>query len=831
MDNTIWNEINTTLDLNGPILSFSEQPTGATGIGTTAGATGGGSVSFTGIATGVSAGTGYISYQWYEVDVGKLSDDTYIAGTSSTAVVGSGVTLTLSNLVTPRDNQRKFYVVADYVPSAYQQDQLGIAKSTGNAWNEPLTSGIGTVTVTPLIEIVAQPPQGIQRYVNNNATISVNADLTDGYFTDDLQYQWYLNGELAVNGVKTVTTVTGSVTAGTVENTYTSAATHQLPAVGISNLEITLAGGAGGNGGRDGGGPGGSGGQSRVGRFSLPDSLKGSLLDFKIGLRGNGGPSGNSNAGGSGGGGVSGALGGGGQGGGAGNRGWAGGGGGGGGATYVGSPYGRLISAAGGGGGGGGSHNRGGENADGPHLDPSYPAPKSVGEFIAISSQVPVDSGNNGESRGGNDGGGGGGGGGGHKERWVSGFGGGAGLDKRYGGMAGDGGGSRYISTYSTLISQWKAGGDGYANIKYTGYTDTTITTVKKTTLSGTTSNTLTISADHVGVQTCQCKITSATGSNSPIWTDVTNFVTTDIASEYLIKIESIGVGQTATLSTINLNNGDYEFATTQSQVSSGQITNFYSLYSPDKDINIEMDLYGGKGDDQGSYTGGEGGYSRIRFTMVQNTEYIITGLSTALNSPFVYRKAELIACVGQGGGAGISGNGGNGGGVTNEGQDGRGRESGVGGVAIAEGTLGSNGIFGSKFPAQNPYLGDTQEVTPSQKGGRTIRCTKGNYWAQQGIAACNDMSGTNVFRLSDGTSTDTALITRGFKAGYNIMETAGAKDANGGLGGNGATGGSGGSAGGGGGGSGYNDGSITVVDTQQGGSTANAKVILRVVT
>ena len=47
MDNTVWNESNTTLDLNGPILSFSEQPTGATGIGTTLGATGGASVSFT----------------------------------------------------------------------------------------------------------------------------------------------------------------------------------------------------------------------------------------------------------------------------------------------------------------------------------------------------------------------------------------------------------------------------------------------------------------------------------------------------------------------------------------------------------------------------------------------------------------------------------------------------------------------------------------------------------------------------------------------------------------------------------------------------------------
>ena len=46
-----------------------------------------------------------------------------------------------------------------------------------------------------------------------------------------------------------------------------------------------------------------------------------------------------------------------------------------------------------------------------------------------------------------------------------------------------------------------------------------------------------------------------------------------------------------------------------------------------------------------------------------------------------------------------------------------------------------------------------------------------------------------------------------------------------------GATGGNGGLSGGGGGGSGYNDGSVTVVDTQLGGSTANAKVILRVVT
>ena len=206
MDNNIFNEIGTTLDLNGPILSLSEQPTGATGIGTTAGATGGGSVSFTGTATGVEPGTGYISYQWYEQDVVKLSDSTYVTGTASTGPVGTAATLTVSNLITPRDNQRKFYLVTDYVASAY-----GTGRSTGNAWNEPLTSGIATVTVTPLIEIVAQPPEGRESLIDQNATIHVNADLTDSYFADDLIYQWYLNGELAEDGVKTVTSISVEV--------------------------------------------------------------------------------------------------------------------------------------------------------------------------------------------------------------------------------------------------------------------------------------------------------------------------------------------------------------------------------------------------------------------------------------------------------------------------------------------------------------------------------------------------------------------------------------------------------------------------------------------
>ena len=813
MDNTIWNEVNSTLDLNGPILSLSEQPTGATGIGTTVGATGGGSVSFTGIATGVDPGTGYLSYEWYEQDVGKLSDSTYVTGTASTGPVGTAATLTISNLITPTDNQRKFYLVTDYVSSAY-----GTGRSTGNAWNEPLTSGIATVTVSPLIEIIAQPTS-VQALLNINTTISVNSDLTDSYFADDITYQWYLNGEAVTDGVKTVTTTTNETTSGTIENTYNSPASVTLPAT-ATDVEVTLAGARGGNGGSDSGGPGGTGGTAMAGRFSMPNSLAASkTIDFYIGTRGNDGTSGGPSVGGAGGLNPPSAesVGDGGSGGGAGQNGWSGGGGGGGAASYVQIPnddVGTILVSAGGGGGGGGSWNRAGTNGS---RGISYPH-GHVSEFR--------NRGGDGTTMNGDGAGGGGGGGG-----TGSPNGGDSGADNSAGGGGGSGGTSAVLTNWLTLQgSEWYNNGDGYGNLKYTGYTVEPVTTITKTTLAGTTTKTLTINCDSVGVQTCQCKITSATSSNSPIWTDVVNFVSTSTLAQNNINVESIGIGLTATVSSVNLNNGDYSFDATQSQVSSGSITKYYSFYSPDKDIDVEMDLYGGQGDDQGSYSGGEGGYSRIRFTMKKNEEYVIVGLSSDLNAPFLYRQGELMACVGQGGDAGTSGNGGAGGGVNNEGQDGRGRESGAGGAAIAEGTLGSDGTFGSNFAAGVVYVGDSQET--GQNAGQTIRCTKGVYYAEQGVGACDDIEGTTVFRLSDGSAvTNTALITRGYKAGYSIIETAGAKDANGGAGGNGATGGNGGTSGGGGGGSGYHDGSITVVDTQQGGRVGDARVLLRVVT
>ena len=814
----IFQDKTTDLDLNGPILSFTTEPTGVGSTGVAPGSTGGGTVSITGIAASSFQGneyadnSGIITYRWYEEGVGALSDSTYITGTATT-------TLTLSNLITPNDNQRKFYLQVDYIPSYYE---------TGNASNEPFNSGIATVTVDPLIEIVAQPSN--QTTLINSSTgvyatgqfisFTVDADLSDSYFTDDLTYQWFIDGEAATDEVRTKTTTTGSTVSGPIDLTFTSQSSHQFPSVAIENVEITVAGARAGNGGSDSGGPGGQGTSGRAGRFSLPSpGFLGKNIDFYVGYMGNGGSSGsNPTTRGAGGSLPNSTEGDGGLGGSAGNAGWSGGGGGGGAATYVENIEGRFIVAGGGGGGGGGSWNRGG--------NPGHADGKT---FVGRGGSVASSNGGMGNTLGfgpGGDGGGGGGGGGGSPG------GGGAnhGLDNTLRAKGGDGGGSRHDNTRSTLLSQWTNTGNGYVNLKYTGYTSQTVTTNRKTSISGSTSATLKLACDTVGIQTAQCKISSATASNSYIMSDEVTAVFTSSTADNEIKIESIGVTDTATLTDINLNNGEYTFNLEGTDADNNGINQYYVFYSPNKSMEVEMDLYGGVGDNKNQRNGGEGGYSRIRFTMTQNTEYVIAGLISSINAPFLYRTYELLACVGQGGSAGTTGRGGAGGGIDVAGEDGVGSNRGQGGARISAGNLGGNGRFGGSYPGNLVYPGDI--ALAGREGGQTIKCSKGVYWRQQGVSACNN-TGDVKFVLDNGieVTNTTKSIYRGFKPGYNILQTAGKgfSSTAGGMGGNGATGGQGtGSNGGGGGGSGYTSGSVTVVDTRLGGSDGTAKVVLR---
>ena len=152
----------TTLDLNGPILSYTQQPVGLT--------TESSSINLVGIATALPVGTGSISYQWYEVGYGPIASGSSITGTATT-------TLTLNEL-NFNDNGREFYLEAGYNASAYGVGPItaGTARSTGNAINAPLNSDIAEITVGPTI-VILQQPVSVTVAVNNDATFSVLASI------------------------------------------------------------------------------------------------------------------------------------------------------------------------------------------------------------------------------------------------------------------------------------------------------------------------------------------------------------------------------------------------------------------------------------------------------------------------------------------------------------------------------------------------------------------------------------------------------------------------------------------------------------------------------
>ena len=456
------------------------------------------------------------------------------------------------------------------------------------------------------------------------------------------------------------------------------------------------------------------------------------------------------------------------------------------------------------------------------------------------------------------DGGGGGGGGGGSGGPAGGGH---AGFDNAYGGGGGGGGNSDYRSDIVSVSNPGTNRGQGFGSISY-NYTVTTsrpttvtreetvyTTTNQNTTISGQGTNTLTITSDEASFNATRqvyAIVSHVTATNSPVTSDTVTSSVVDNAAVNNVVIETISADKTVNVQTANLSNGDQEFEAGSTSVNLGSGAFLYSIYSPDKDMNVEIDLYGGKGADNSGNTGGEGGFSRIRFTMEKNVEYVLAGMTDSVQTPYLYRKASLIANVGKGGDAGSRGRGGFGGGVNNGGENAPGRDGGQSGTHLTN--LPANGIFGSvtTFTATSP---DTKATAPD--AGRTLPCSRGVYWRDEGVSACSDVEAgpipgvfynlrfdpdsPNRFRWSDGdVVSGTAWINRGYKAGYNIIQTAGKKETStSGNGGNGAIGGQGGSNGyGGAGGGGYQDGSVTVVSTQLGGSTfSDAKVILRVVT
>lgn len=810
----------TNLDLNGPILTFTTQPSSTSVCGS-------GSVTFTGIATAtfptqsppnLATGTGYISYNWYLDGYGQLSD----GDLNGITVAGSTTTsLTLSNIPSNSTlNNSKFFLRADYIASAYSVPgsdvTLDTIRTTGNAVNDPKDSDFATLTVYPNISVTKNPSDVIVAR-ESAAVFSVEATTTDNS-QSNISYQWQIN-EVDLNdgtitdlsfltNPDTLITLTDSdgITT-TIDFDSISSYSNFVPGktytlVSNKNIttKITAAGGGGGTEtGR--GTPGGKGGLSS-GTFTFV-----AYQEYKL-IVGGGAKGSTPGFGGGGSGSVGGA----------------------GGVTGAGGGYTGLflssvaqsnsILIAGGGGGGANDPAVGG---DGGGLEGSAASNAFTrGGGGGTQSQAGTGGAGGGSALQGGSGAGGGGGGY---------FGGAAG--NLYAGCCADGaggGGSGYLHPVLITGGTSVTGGGSSAETNGTfkiEYISSSFPTTASLEVSGSKTPTLNISSTIISGFSVRCKVTHPTACNSPVYSNTASFNVISPLNRAVIEVEAYQPNSsTATLKEFDITSLDYTI--TSDVINSDTIC----LYAKERDLNVELELFAAKGEDS-DYTsptkepGGEGGYSKIRFIMKKNEEYIIKGILTK-TSIYLYRKSQLIACVGQGGKGGRYGAGGRGGGVGVSGENGFGRSSGSGGVLIGSGQLTGNGIFGSSSTATSIYSEDLKQT--GTLGGRTISCTKGVYWRGLGKTACEDL-GTIKFRLTDGTEVlNSALISRGFKDGYNINQTAGGNDGSeGGKGGNGATGGNGGTSGGGGGGSGYTDTSITVVDTRLGGNNKQeTKVVIR---
>ena len=833
MENNNFRGIPTSLFLNGPKLGIVTDPQSISNVI--------GVATFTGIATATFPDTnfdfdgGSITFKWY-FDGSRILDTSEDSNSNAEIVgfssaTGTGSTITVNGL-TVGDDGKEVYFEADYVPSAYQTTSprtAGTARSTGNAFNEPLQSGIATVSVLPIIEITSQP-EGLVIGETFEASYSIAARTTPG--SGSVEYQWQLDGNDLSDetSTKTVTeSTTGQIKVTNNEeidriqtidfsevSSYDNFATERTyTLVANADIEAKVFATGGGGGGSDVRDVAGSKGGSAEGTFTFVKDQ-----EYKL-VVGSGGDI--VTAGLPGGGTGGGSLGSSGRGGGGGYTG-----------LFEGSiAHGNAIIMAGGGGGSTGDPGTGGAGGGEEGDAGSNGGRAGLGGTQTAGGAGKGSSGSGSELQGGN-GSSAGAGGGGY-------YGGGGGNPSGTISDGAGGGGSGYIggvtdgtnTTGGGSAADGVSGADGSFRIELIAASKEVTTTV-----TGSQTDNLKITSDGTGSGVIRCKVSATGVQESPIFSKSVSYYVVDIRN--VIKIEQYDyANETATLSENNLSNGGLSLSYDTHP------GNAICLYAGEKDIDVEVDMYGGKGigfDETGGtnaienfrwssgFEGGEGGYSKIRFTMKKDDEYILTGLFSGVNAPFLYRKGTLIAAVGEGGHGGHFGRGGAGGGVKTSGEDGQGRNAGLGGVRYLPGNLPSDsGTFGTRT--------SLEPVTPDDKasgndGGKTIPCARGVYWRDQGKSPCEDL-GTIKFRTPDGTEiSNTASISRGYKSGYNIIQTGGSRgSSDGGNGGNGVTGGSAGTSSGGGGGSGYTDGSVTEVITRHGGSTGKARINIKLST
>lgn len=804
-----YRSIPTTLKLNGPLLEWTLNPVDAS-------ETLAGFATFTGIVTSSfppDSGDiveGSYEFHWYLGDAEIF--DTAIDPNSNVSIESSGNLTTCTFTSIPFNDSGKIVsVIADYIP----------AEGEPNAGNDNLRSDGATLTAFPEITITNQPSDLIVGSTIDG-TFGIDAEISPDS-GETLNYQWQMDGNDLVNGSQTLLETTEaevgtlSVTSDAGDDytidffqvsTYSgfhAGRTYTL----VSNADITTrvyAVGGGGGTSNVRSVPGGHGGGSQ----GITTFYAGQSYILQVGGLGAGRNSGTNTYGG---GFPGGGSGGGGHGKGGGGGGYTG--------LFIDSvSQSNAIIIAGGGGGGSNDPATGG---DGGGLEGSRGSNggRAGGGGTQSSGGDGVGGGSDGSALQGGQGAAGGGGGY---------FGGGGG--QYVNGCCADGaggGGSGYLS--STYIKEGSfskdnsAGGGGRGQDGSFKIDRVSIVKQIQVEASGVNSPTLTLTtqdSNFGGVVRCVLTADNVQNEDGRLESKPVSYEVVDLRP--IVKLEAYSFDNQYKSQTINLE------TTNTFTIDSSIFGTDYSIiqfHCPEEEVTLTLDMYGAKGLDSSGFSGGNGGQSRIQITPTRDVEYTLVGISNN-SALFLYRGSNLIACVGAGGNAGTSGDGGDGGGVSNPGTPGEGRQGGAGGEKID--TLSLSGSYGSIYQNSGLTLYPGDEVSTAPDGGRTISCTKGEYWTDQGVAPCSDNSSNKInFVNIDGTTINTSSrIIRGFKPGYTISNTSGDGLNNGGQGGNGATGGSGGISGsGGGGGSGYSSGEAKVLTSTLGGGLGNSRFVI----
>ena len=797
----------TELHLNGPNVGFSSVPLDA-------------SATITGVATFTAIGTasfpynnvnGTFSYQWY-FDGSEILDTSEDSSSNADINTNSGIsTLTLSG-ISGNDDNKKIFSVVTYVPgpdeAIIDYPGEGIGKSTSPSAN---------LKAPPSI-VVSKQPTSVVIGGGNTASFEVVASIDPG--NKNIDYQWNLEGTNLEDGTNSrVVQDSGAkfpsmqVTSDagdsfnldwnelTTFDGFLTGREYTLTATGGDLTTTLTVKGAGGGNSNQRNVSGGAGGLS-TGTFTFVEDH-----EYKLRI---GGAGANAGAGGFSGGGNGG--------------GGHGAGGGGGGFTGLFSDsitIGNAIIIAGGGGGGANDPATGGAGG---------------GLTGGNSSNGPGPRGGGGGTQ--SSGGSGGSGGGGALQGGPGAAGGGGGY---YGGAGGNpfpgccadgggGGGSSYIggqtghpltNAVTTTGGAGNAGEPGSFSITRVATNKTIITTI-----SGANTPKLTIfTNDQDFGGSLKCIMSSSGIRNSPLDSQIVSYDV--VKPRVILNCEAYDINNNIKTSKQNLNLLG-SFAVTSSTFGSEySIIQFTSL---EKDTQVTLEMKASAGANRGGYIGGEGGVSTLNIKIKRNVEYTLIGVSNN-SAVFLYEKSSLVAVVGRGGDAGTTGNGGAGGGINIGGKEGSGTGNGIGGDVP---TLNLTGVFGSVINDYSTkpvlYNGDTIAEVPD--AGRTVICTKGRYYLDQGINPCSDISTGEVqFRSIDGTLVeDSSSLYRGFKPGYTVTTTQGKTlNATGGNGGAGAQGGSGAqtSSGGGGGGSGWTNRITSIVNSQLGGNTTKLSSVI----